>query len=69
MEAEERRISKAKEREGESGQWWPCDRPSRILPEDTSGQRIPDDWLLAISGATIPAPDLDERIMTKAWVE
>ncbi|KAK1643336.1 hypothetical protein QYE76_061141 [Lolium multiflorum] len=52
QEAEMKKASKARNREGEKGQWWPCD--------------VTESELKAFE---MEAPEANERVFTKAWVE
>ena len=68
-EIEQRRASKAKERERERGQWWPCDPVESDLKMLQEEGFLKDGSWRFVKGETVPAPRPDECIMTKAWVE
>ncbi|KAM0828562.1 hypothetical protein ACQ4PT_067463 [Festuca glaucescens] len=66
---EQKRLSKAKSREGERGQWWPCELKEfdmKILQDEGFIQK--DSWRIT-KGSSAPAPEVGERIMTRAWIE
>lgn len=62
--------SKAKKREeGVKGQWWPCELSEPDLKDLESEGFIKAGSWRVITGAPIPAPDDDERVVTKALIE
>ncbi|KAK1680483.1 hypothetical protein QYE76_041331 [Lolium multiflorum] len=67
-EAENKRASKARIREGERGQWWPCETTDVELRELQNEGMISAHWSF-IRDTDIPKPGADEVVMTKAWVE
>ncbi|KAK1666242.1 hypothetical protein QYE76_054401 [Lolium multiflorum] len=68
QEAENKRASKARNREGERGQWWPCETTDAELRELQNEGMISSHWSF-MRDSDVPKPDADERVMTKAWVE
>ncbi|KAK1649212.1 hypothetical protein QYE76_067017 [Lolium multiflorum] len=56
QETENKKASKARIREGERGQWWPCEG------------MISAHWSF-IRDTVVPKPGAGEVVMTKAWVE
>jgi hypothetical protein len=69
QEAEMKKASKARNREGEKGQWWPCDvTKSELKAFEKEGLVALDSWKFTKDSIT-PAPVADERVFTKAWVE
>ncbi|KAK1665786.1 hypothetical protein QYE76_053945 [Lolium multiflorum] len=68
QEAENKRASKAPNREGERGQWWPCETTDAELRELQNEGMISPHWSF-IRDSDVPKPGADERVMTKAWVE
>jgi hypothetical protein len=68
-EVELKKASKAKEREGERGQWWPCDpQESNLKMLEEKGFLKEGSWRF-VKGKIVPAPRPNERVMIKAWVE
>jgi hypothetical protein len=58
-----------KDREGEKGQWWPYDIMEQDLKSlQEEGFIAPDSWRF-VKGSSSPAPEVGERLFTKAWVE
>ena len=68
QEAEQKKGSKARNREGEKGQWWPCEVKDSDLRELQEEGMISPHWSF-MKDSVIPKPDPDERVLTKAWVE
>jgi hypothetical protein len=69
QEAEQKKGSKAQNREGEKGQWWPCDiTESELKAFEKEGLLAPESWKFTKDSIS-PTPDPDERVLTKAWVE
>ncbi|KAK1617065.1 hypothetical protein QYE76_022582 [Lolium multiflorum] len=68
QEAENKRASKARIREGERGQWWPCETTDVELRELQNEGMISAHWSF-IRDTDIPKPGAGEVVMTKAWVE
>ncbi|KAK1619776.1 hypothetical protein QYE76_025293 [Lolium multiflorum] len=68
QEAENKRASKARIREGERGQWWPCETTDVELRELQNEGMISAHWSF-IRDTDVPKPGADEVVMTKAWVE
>ncbi|KAK1609928.1 hypothetical protein QYE76_033601 [Lolium multiflorum] len=68
QEAENKRASKAKIREGERGQWWPCETTDVELRELQNEGMISAHWSF-IRDTDVPKPGAGEVFMTKAWVE
>ncbi|KAK1660619.1 hypothetical protein QYE76_048778 [Lolium multiflorum] len=68
QEAENKRASKARIREGEWGQWWPCETTDVELRELQNEGMISAHWSF-IRDTDVPKPGADEVVMTKAWVE
>jgi hypothetical protein len=68
QEAENKKASKARSREGVRGQWWPCETTDAELRELQNEGMISEHWSFT-RDSDIPNPDADERVMTKAWVE
>ncbi|KAK1644549.1 hypothetical protein QYE76_062354 [Lolium multiflorum] len=68
QEAENKRASKARIREGERGQWWPCETTDVELRELHNEGMISAYWSF-IRDTDVPKPGADEVVMTKAWVE
>jgi hypothetical protein len=68
QEAENKKASKARIREGERGQWWPCETTDAELRELQNEGMISSHWSF-MRDSDVPKPDADERVMTKAWVE
>ncbi|KAM0913770.1 hypothetical protein ACQ4PT_011943 [Festuca glaucescens] len=68
-EAEMKKASKARNREGEKGQWWPgnvTDFKLKALQEE--GFIAPGSCRFNKDSLT-PTPEVNERVLTKAWVE
>ncbi|KAK1681846.1 hypothetical protein QYE76_042694 [Lolium multiflorum] len=66
QESENKRASKARIREGERGQWWPCETTDVELRElQNEGMISPG----ASRDTDIPKPGAGEVVMTRAWVE
>ncbi|KAK1618975.1 hypothetical protein QYE76_024492 [Lolium multiflorum] len=68
QEAENKRASKARNREGERGQWWPCETTDVELRELQNEGMISAHWSF-IRDTDVPKPGTGEVVMTKAWVE
>ncbi|KAK1650983.1 hypothetical protein QYE76_068788 [Lolium multiflorum] len=68
QEAENKKASKARIREGVRGQWWPCETTDAELRELQNEGMISAN-LSFMHDSDVPKPDADERVMTKAWVE
>jgi hypothetical protein len=69
QELEMKKASKARNREGEKGQWWPCDiTESELKTFEKEGLVATGSWRFTKDSIT-PAPEADERVFTKAWVE
>ncbi|KAK1650121.1 hypothetical protein QYE76_067926 [Lolium multiflorum] len=68
QEAENKKASKARSREGVRGQWWPCETTDAELRELQNEGMISEHWSFT-RDSDVPKPDADERVMTKAWVE
>ncbi|KAK1643550.1 hypothetical protein QYE76_061355 [Lolium multiflorum] len=68
QETENKKASKARSREGERGQWWPCETTDAELRELQNEGMISSHWSF-MCDSDVPKPDTDERVMTKAWVE
>jgi hypothetical protein len=68
QEAEQKKGSKARNREGEKGQWWPCEVKDSELRDLQNEGMISPHWSFMKDSVT-PKPELDERVLTKAWVE
>ncbi|KAK1668648.1 hypothetical protein QYE76_056807 [Lolium multiflorum] len=68
QEAENKRASKARNCEGERGQWWPCETTDVELRELQNEGMISPHWSF-IRDTDVPKPGADEVVMTKAWVE
>ncbi|KAK1668471.1 hypothetical protein QYE76_056630 [Lolium multiflorum] len=68
QEAENKRASKARIREGERGQWWPCETTDMELRELQNEGMISAHWSF-IRDTDVPKPGAGEVVMTKAWVE
>ncbi|KAK1645096.1 hypothetical protein QYE76_062901 [Lolium multiflorum] len=69
QESELKKASKARNREGEKGQWWPCDvTESELKAFEKEGLLASESWKFTKDSIT-PTPDPDERVFTKAWVE
>jgi hypothetical protein len=68
-ETEQKRASKARNREGEKGQWWPCDvMESELKAFEKKGLLAPKSWKFTKKSIT-PTPAPNERVFTKTWVE
>ncbi|KAK1610111.1 hypothetical protein QYE76_033784, partial [Lolium multiflorum] len=68
QEAEMKKASKARIREGEKGQWWPCEIKDSELRDLQSEGMISPNWSFMIDSVT-PKPEPDECVLTKAWIE
>ncbi|KAK1645639.1 hypothetical protein QYE76_063444 [Lolium multiflorum] len=68
QEAENKRASKARIREGERGQWWPCETTDVELRALQNEGMISAHWSF-IRDTDVPKPGAGEVVMTKAWVE
>ncbi|KAK1601771.1 hypothetical protein QYE76_016945 [Lolium multiflorum] len=68
QETENKKASKARIREGERGQWWPCETTDVELRELQNEGMISAHWSF-IRDTVIPKPGAGEVVMTKAWVE
>jgi hypothetical protein len=69
LEVEQKKGSKARNREGEKGQWWPSEvTESELRAFVKEGLIAPDTWSFN-KDSSIPTPEPDERVFTKAWVE
>jgi hypothetical protein len=68
-EAEMKKASKARNREEEKGQWWPCNLTEFEL------KSLQDEGFLALDSyrftkdSSTPVSEVNERVFTKAWVE
>ncbi|KAK1593389.1 hypothetical protein QYE76_059307 [Lolium multiflorum] len=67
QETENKKASKARNHEGERGQWWPCETTIRSLESLNEGM-ISAHWSF-IRDTVVPKPGAGEVVMTKAWVE
>ncbi|KAK1650612.1 hypothetical protein QYE76_068417 [Lolium multiflorum] len=68
QETENKKASKARNREGERGQWWPCETTDTELRELQNEGMISAHWSF-IRDTIVPKPGVGEVVMTKAWVE
>ncbi|KAK1610190.1 hypothetical protein QYE76_033863 [Lolium multiflorum] len=69
QEAEQKKASKARNREGEKGQWWPCDvTESELKAFEKEGLLAPESWKFTKDSIT-PIPDPDEGVFTKSSLE
>ncbi|KAK1692195.1 hypothetical protein QYE76_008892 [Lolium multiflorum] len=68
QEAENKKASKARIREGERGQWWPCATTDVELRELQNEGMISTHWSFT-RDSDVPKPEAGEIVMTKAWVE
>ncbi|KAK1687186.1 hypothetical protein QYE76_048034 [Lolium multiflorum] len=68
QEAENKKASKARIREGERGQWWPCETTDTELRELQNEGMISSHWSFT-RDSIVPKPEAGEVVMTKAWVE
>ncbi|KAK1662584.1 hypothetical protein QYE76_050743 [Lolium multiflorum] len=68
QETENKKASKARNREGERGQWWPCETTDMELRELQNEGMISAHWSF-IRDTVVPKPGAGEVVMTKAWVE
>ncbi|KAK1602361.1 hypothetical protein QYE76_016402 [Lolium multiflorum] len=68
QETENKRASKARNREGERGQWWPCETTDVELRELQNEGMISAHWSF-IRDTDVSKPGAGEIVMTKAWVE
>ncbi|KAK1617556.1 hypothetical protein QYE76_023073 [Lolium multiflorum] len=66
QETESKKASKARIREGERGQWWPCETTDVELRELQNEGMISAHWSF-IRDTVVPKPG--EVVMTKVWVE
>ncbi|KAK1694339.1 hypothetical protein QYE76_011036 [Lolium multiflorum] len=68
QEVEQKKGSKAQNREGEKGQWWPSEvTDSELKSFAKEGLIAPDTWSFQKDSSS-PKPEPDE-VFTKAWVE
>jgi hypothetical protein len=66
QEVEQKKGSKARNREGEKGQWWPCKATdSELKAFAKEGFIAPDTWSFQKDYIT-PNSEPDERVFTKA---
>jgi hypothetical protein len=64
-----KKASKARNREGENGQWWPCDITDFELKAfEQEGLVAPGSYRFTKDSST-PVLETNERVLTKAWVE
>ena len=68
QETEMKKASKARTREGEKGQWWPCEIKDSDLRDLQSEGMISPNWSFTADSIS-PKPKSDECVLTKAWVE
>ncbi|KAK1661929.1 hypothetical protein QYE76_050088 [Lolium multiflorum] len=68
QETENKKASKARIREGERGQWWPCETTDVELRELQNEGMISSHWSFT-RDSDVPKPEAGEIVMTKAWVE
>jgi hypothetical protein len=69
QQAEMKKNSKARNREGEKCQCWPCEVTEPELKAfEMEGLVAPGSWRFTNDSVT-PTPEPDERVFTKAWVE
>ncbi|KAK1649211.1 hypothetical protein QYE76_067016 [Lolium multiflorum] len=68
QETKNKKASKARIREGEQGQWWPCETTDTELRELQNEGMISAHWSF-IRDTVVPKPGAGEVVMTKAWVE
>ncbi|KAK1627243.1 hypothetical protein QYE76_001558 [Lolium multiflorum] len=68
QETENKKASKARIREGERGQWWPCETTDMELRELQNEGMISSHWSFT-RDSDVPKPEAGEIVMTKAWVE
>ncbi|KAK1699598.1 hypothetical protein QYE76_016295 [Lolium multiflorum] len=68
QETENKKASKARNREGERGQWWPCETTDTELRELQNEGMISAHWSF-IRDTVVPKTGAGEVVMTKAWVE
>ncbi|KAK1603142.1 hypothetical protein QYE76_007877 [Lolium multiflorum] len=68
QETENKKASKARIREGERGQWWPCETTDVELRELQNEGMISSHWSFT-RDSVVPKPETGEVVMTKAWVE
>jgi hypothetical protein len=69
QEVEQKKGSKARNREGEKGQWWPYEvTESELKAFEKEGLLASDSWKFTKDSVT-PTPEPDEQVFTKAWVE
>ncbi|KAK1670796.1 hypothetical protein QYE76_058955 [Lolium multiflorum] len=68
QETENKKASKARIREGERGQWWPCETTDVELRELQNEGMISTHWSFT-RDSVVPKPETGEIVMTKAWVE
>ncbi|KAK1645796.1 hypothetical protein QYE76_063601 [Lolium multiflorum] len=67
QETENKKASKDRIREGERGQWWPCETNTELRELQSEGM-ISAYWSF-IRDTVVPKPGAGEVVMTKAWVE
>jgi GMP synthase-like glutamine amidotransferase len=69
QEAEMKKALKAQKREGEKGQWRPCDvTESELKAFEKEGLVTSGSWKITKDLTTL-APAADEWVLTNAWVE
>ncbi|KAK1600866.1 hypothetical protein QYE76_017953 [Lolium multiflorum] len=68
QETENKKASKARIREGERGQWWPCETTDVELRELQNEGMISSHWSFT-RDSVVPKLETGEVVMTKAWVE
>jgi GMP synthase-like glutamine amidotransferase len=68
-EPEMKKASKARNREGEKGQWWPCDVTDFKLKAFQKEGLIALGSYMFTKDSSTPVPETNERVLTKAWVE
>jgi hypothetical protein len=69
QEVEQKKGSKARTREGEKGQWWPCEvTDSELKASEKEGLIAPETWSFQKDSST-PKPEPDKCVFTKPWVE
>jgi hypothetical protein len=68
-EAELKKAAKAKNRDGEKGQWWPFNVSEFELKALQGEGFLAPDFFKFTKDSTAPAPEPHERVLTKAWIE